>query len=657
MKNRLSPPTGGELLRRFSTFTPAKTRASGTRIVDSQNRTARISFSSEAPVSMGFGREILDHSKGSIRLGGVRQRNMPLLYNHNMDDLIGVVESIDVENNRGYATVRFASDERGQWAMDQVEDGILRNTSFMYRVYAYREEDSDDEDDDEPTYRATDWEPFEISLVTIPADPSVGVARSISHFTGRNRIMETQDLSRSERRRAAADNAAVAAATENERTRAAEISAMCRRHAIADDIAHRMVADGTSLEDCRSFILDQQARRGNQLPMSPAGAGGSADPVHIERQDLSAHALGITEKELNQFSILRAVQGMALDDLRAKRAWGLEREISTAYAQATKSTREGLHIPPELRISPLAKRTPLYAGSTGAAVVATNLLSDAYVEPLYQQTTVVEAGATLLTGLVGNIAVPRMSASDQVTWVASEGATYGNTAPSLNQITMTPHDVSAYVDVTRRLVMQSTPSIEGLLRSDLARITAIAIDQAAYVGTGASGQPTGILNTSGVSTIGIGANGGSLTLGILGQMYGALASANALNGAMSWIATGGLVAKMKTTQKFSVGSDVLWEDPMSERPAPGEGNVLGLRGLLSNALPSAGTKGTGTNLNAILLANFNDLLIAEWGTLTVLVDPYSLSSSGGIRITVAQTIDIAVRHAASFVVCTDATLT
>jgi HK97 family phage prohead protease len=150
----------------------------GSGLVDTESRTVRLSFSSEEPVDMWYGREILDHSRSSVRLDGVRQRNMPLLYNHNMDDLLGVVESVDIQHRRGYAMVRFAKDARGEWAMQAVQDGILTNTSFMYKVYKYEVPDGES---GSPTFRAVDWQPYEISLVTVPADPTVGVGRTF-HF-------------------------------------------------------------------------------------------------------------------------------------------------------------------------------------------------------------------------------------------------------------------------------------------------------------------------------------------------------------------------------------------------------------------------------------------------------------------------------------------
>jgi hypothetical protein len=140
------------------------------RAVNQEARTAHLAFSSEEPVQMWYGTEILSHARGAMRVGE-RQKTMPILYNHNMNELLGLVEEIWIEDKRGRAKVRFGKDELGDWAMTQAADGILVNTSMWYRVYAYEDDAGND------TQTAVDWETLEVSLVTVPADPTVGVGR------------------------------------------------------------------------------------------------------------------------------------------------------------------------------------------------------------------------------------------------------------------------------------------------------------------------------------------------------------------------------------------------------------------------------------------------------------------------------------------------
>ncbi|HEY5580212.1 MAG TPA: HK97 family phage prohead protease, partial [Rhodoferax sp.] len=174
MTTKTRPETLAPQMRTASMRLLAAADGKRTVQVDDAARTAQLAFSSEEPCDMWYGTEILSHAPGAMRTG-VRQQTMPMLFNHDMDDLLGVVEAIEIgADGIGRATVRFGKDERGDWAMKQVADGILVNVSFMYRVYKWLEDTEAD------TVTATDWEPLEITLCTVPADPTVGVGRSAS---------------------------------------------------------------------------------------------------------------------------------------------------------------------------------------------------------------------------------------------------------------------------------------------------------------------------------------------------------------------------------------------------------------------------------------------------------------------------------------------
>ena len=137
------------------------------------SRTMTFACASEAPIDMWYGTEILSMAPGAMR-NGVRQKTMPLLFNHDGCDLLGIVEDIVVGADKvARATVRFGKDARGEWARQQTDDGILVNASLMYRVFKFIE------DTEAETLTAIDWEPYEISLVSVPADPSVGAGRSL----------------------------------------------------------------------------------------------------------------------------------------------------------------------------------------------------------------------------------------------------------------------------------------------------------------------------------------------------------------------------------------------------------------------------------------------------------------------------------------------
>jgi hypothetical protein len=140
------------------------------------NRKRSMSFSSQnVTVQRWFGGEILDHSPTSVRMDFLKSGNAPLLMHHDMRQQVGVIEGADLKNGQGVAQPRFGRSVAASDAMQNVDDDIYRNTSVGYRVHAMRFESSDGDDD---VYRVIDWEPYEVSLVGVPADPTVGVGRT-----------------------------------------------------------------------------------------------------------------------------------------------------------------------------------------------------------------------------------------------------------------------------------------------------------------------------------------------------------------------------------------------------------------------------------------------------------------------------------------------
>jgi HK97 family phage major capsid protein len=254
-------------------------------------------------------------------------------------------------------------------------------------------------------------------------------------------------------------------------------------------------------------------------------------------------------------------------------------------------------------------------------------------------------GATILTGLQGKIAIPQKTATSTAYWLADGGSPTGSNS-TLGQVLFSPKTLGAYTDITRQFVEQTSLDAEEFTRDDLIRTLAVAIDTAAFVGTGANNQPTGIVNTSGVGNIAIGTNGGDPTYQTYVSLETTVANVNADLGQMSYVTTPAQRGYLKTLARSSsaVGVGFVWQD---------DNTINGYPAFASNILPNNGTKGTGTNLSTSVFGNFNDLVIAQWGGLDIIVDPYTGSSSGTVRIVALQDLDIELRHAASFAYCSD----
>jgi len=157
----------GKTLTREATF-----RADSINV---ENRTVDLAFSSESPVERFYGAEILSHDLGAVRLGRIKD-GAPLLMQHSPSRQIGVVASAKIDQDKtGRAKVRFSRSAEAEEIFQDVQDGIRTKVSVGYMVHDMVLEESGDDGD---TYRITDWEPLELSLVSIPADNAVGVGRS-----------------------------------------------------------------------------------------------------------------------------------------------------------------------------------------------------------------------------------------------------------------------------------------------------------------------------------------------------------------------------------------------------------------------------------------------------------------------------------------------
>jgi len=185
------------------------------------------------------------------------------------------------------------------------------------------------------------------------------------------------------------------------------------------------------------------------------------------------------------------------------------------------------------------------------------------------------------------------------------------------------------------------------VQSDLAAVLGLAIQQAAINGTGASNQPTGLLTAITSSVIG-GANGLAPTWQNMIDLETGVAAANADIGAMAYLTNAKMRGKLKSTQKFTGTNGMpVWD--------AGNTPINGYRCGVTNAVPSNLTKGTSNGVcSAAIFGNFSDLIIGMWGTLDLLVDPYTGSTAGTVRVVTLQDVDVAIRNVESFTTMVDA---
>lgn len=354
--------------------------------------------------------------------------------------------------------------------------------------------------------------------------------------------------------------------------------------------------------------------------------------------------LGMDEEEVRAYSLVRAINAAATGNWRGAE---LEREASEAVARQLGRSPEGFFMPLDVQ----RQKRDLTAGTdnAGGYFVDTDLRSQSFIEMLRNKMMVKEAGATMLGGLVGDVAIPKQSGGATYYWVAESGAPT-ESAQTAAQVSLTPHTGGAFTDISRKLIKQSSIDVESFVRRDLATVCALGLDLAALHGTGADNQPTGIAATSGIGSVVGGDNGAAPDWADIIDLETAVAVDNADIGSLAYMTNAKVRGKLKKSLiTATYGEDFIWDRRSPEAP------LNGYKTHVTNQVSSALTKGTSSGVaSAIFFGNWADLIIGMWGTVDILVDPYTGSTSGTVRVVALQDADIAVRHAESFAAMLDA---
>lgn len=601
--------------------------------------------------------EVLGHKQGEVNLARMNS-GATVLANHDRFKSIGntplagigKVESASLVDGRMLATIAISRRDALIDLRNDIADGIVGKVSIGYTI----EERvlTKTRSDGVPEYRVTSWTPFEISLVDIPADDTVGIGRSSEDAVKDNYrvipLSNEKSLPTQKNERKPVSMGVENLTKENETSsasdansdRAKDIAALGRQHHI-EHLAAQAIITGTSLQDFRQIVLGKLVDDGKlRVCESPD--------------------IGMSDKDLGEFSFCRAILA-AQDPEKARSIAPFELECSQAAQDKRGETRKGregaITVPSDVlsRINPVLKNQTrdLLVGTptAGGNLVATDLLSGDFITLLRNAMVLDRLGARVLSGLNGNIAIPSQTGAAQYYWVAENVApTEG--ALTFGQVTMAPNTIAAFVDYSRRLLIQSSVDVEMLVRTDLAQQLAQGIQIGCINGAGTD-EILGVLNTSGIGSVAGGTNGAAPDWTHIMLLEEALAVANADVGSIAFLTNPKVRKKLSLTPKLAnTIADPIWGRRGMES---GVGELAGYNAYVTNSVPSNLTKGTSNSVcSAILMGNFADMCIGLWGGLDIMLDPYSMSTTGAKRVVAMQDVDMCVRRVASFAAMKDA---
>lgn len=373
--------------------------------------------------------------------------------------------------------------------------------------------------------------------------------------------------------------------------------------------------------------LDKQIERAKAL----ADAERSAPPVISQRGD------GQWEDRAREFSIttaVRAAMGEHVDD-------GRERELSTELAKRTGRTFQGIGVPDEA-FGSLERRVITVADQAGA-LVQTSVLADRFIDRLRPSILLPQLGVTVLDGLVGYADIPRQTASAEAQWVGEDEAITA-TDLDFDDVQLRPKTVGAITSYSRRTLLNATPGIEQIVRNDLSRVIAQAVDEAALYGDGLSNRPLGVALTPGVFLVQMDPGP---TWGQVLEHIANVEGANVISQQLGWAMSAWSAKSLRLALKAPGDASAGWV-------MDGPRELAGYRAVVSSTVPG-NPAGTGAEPGTLIFGAWENMLLGTWSGVDILVNPYegNAYSRGRVLIRAMRDVDVAVRHPEAFSVTTD----
>lgn len=558
--------------------------------VNEENRTVELAFSSEQPVKRSFGVEVLSHRAEDVNLDFIQGGTAPLLFEHDAERQIGVVENATISaDGVGRAVVRFGKSPFANEIFEDVKDNIRRNVSVGYVITNKTVEKRGADN----LVRVA-WMPKEISIVSVPADMTVGVGRSEEMAVE----VESVETEKEQTRNIEMENQNVdievvrAEVQKSERTRVSEISALATRHGV-QEMANQFIADGRGVDEFRAAVLDEMSRK--QVKVS-----GSAE-------------IGLSEKEVGEFSLARAVNALVTGDFDEA---GFELEVSRAVAkkQGKIQTRSSIFLPAEYGTRAAGANAVL--ASANPALIDNRKIG--FMDVLFNKTIAAQLGVQYIGGLSGTVDFPKFTNAAIARFVG-EGADGTIDQVDSGKVSLAPRTLVALTELTRSMVANSV-GIEARLRAQMEKAVAQALDKDVFAQVVADAGITWLTNPA----------LGAYDYAELRAVVNALRVANSLNDNCRWAMDSAVANKFETTVKDTNTVGIYLRDDETGRMA----------GFGSEVSENVG--------NNLIFGDWSEVTVGTWGTLELSVDTSQQFASGGFLLRAITDVDAVVTRPEAF---------
>lgn len=565
--------------------------------------------------------EILSHEPGAIDLSRAKD-GLVVLDNHKGDQ-IGLIYP-DIRDGKLAGPVTFCNGARAQEVARDAEAGLRRNVSVGYAVTSYVYEG---EREGIPVVRATKWTPHEASFVPVPADINVGVNRADNSeiITPDNPVKtKTRSIKMSD------ENKNIVAAD------VVEIYRLARAHNIEPGAADEHIKSGKTVDEFRSIALKKAETDRIEMERKLSEAKErkpEAQSIETKKPIFTDSEKAVIAKRYNIMNVVRQLSGI-------KSETGFEKEVSDEIAKRSGRPAQGFYIPHDAPVMQ-GRAAPFLKTGNGSNFVATELLTGQFIDALRSNMVLADAGVTMLSGLTGDIAIPK---GGTITggWVDGENGAGTEGKPTVSQITGTPKTASGWTDISRRLLLQSSIDVQSFVQNELIQTVARLIEVAAFAGTNANGQPKGLISQVGVNNPTVTAN--APTRAQMLEFLSDIEADNASFANQSWIMRATGMALLANRLESVTIKNVAGAENVGGGPVPGylldiaTRTMLGSPVRVTNNVPN----------HSIFFGAWSQLVIGLWSGVDLTVDPYTNSTTGAVRVVALQDADIMVRNGQAF---------
>ena len=378
-------------------------------------------------------------------------------------------------------------------------------------------------------------------------------------------------------------------------------------------------AEQTAFDSLKASITDLESQESRATFLEDAERRSMGSPVGDK-------SLTELHRSVNVLDVIRAqMEGRSLS--------GAALESHQESERRTGRKAQGIFVPLAALESRAANTT-----TTGAKLIATDNRADQYIEPFRNALLARKLGVRVLSGLTGNVSIPKHATGNAAGWVAENAALTASNAMTFDSVTLAPKHAGGVTEMSRQLIQQSSPDIEQLVRGDLSYLLAQAIDSALIKG-GGTNEPVGVLSTVGIQTASLATLSWAAIVAMLAKLDLVNSTPNA------WLL--GATPKAKLLSMVDgQGLPTKYLD---------NGRMVDIPAYTTNQLVNK----TGTpDKGRVILGDWSQVMLGIWSEIDILVNPYAETAynKGNVLVRAMSTVDIAVRHPEAFVVADDVTI-